>query len=584
VEKLYPDMITEQIIKREVMAETIRLQPQPNPHMELYASDLARQADDEHDARMKPRLEQFERETRARVKARRDGGEFKNNFTRKYGSLVDLQAMDEQLDTFKQTMGRAQQFADDRANDHVRWACSERLLQALDRYDPDDFISGLAFAEQTGRCVIGMELCGPGSSLLDRWWRSDPTERNNIALRSIAANQNDIKEEITILIDAAKTVPVEEPWPEVPEFIVNRAYAVAKAFGHINTLYEDLERQGKAPSAGLMNWYTALGRQVLRTAAPNSFDHALHHGLRLTFAASVHETAVIVRINEAARSGVVLNTKRTAGQVTHYLDKAWAEGLMQASNKSSDFYKVRAAGLLCLFEGLLMASKASKLSDSSSEERVQLLAAAMTTAGAGFELGASYIDQVVKRYGANSVTGRGAELVVGRLKLWGASLAGAGALVVVWLDIVDGRRHLREVQSGKASTGNSEILMTAYYTRVVSTITLAGAELGAAIAFAKPLFEHLAKSNKNPVLKYMGESLGRIAGRIGSQAARLLLSRLALGAFWVGLAVTLIIFLFDDDALEKWCKRSSYRTSGSTDTFNEKDELPALFNAFSEVS
>lgn len=30
-----------------------------------------------------------------------------------------------------------------------------------------------------------------------------------------------------------------------------------------------------------------------------------------------------------------------------------------------------------------------------------------------------YVDQVVTRYGANSVTGRGAAAALGRLKLWG---------------------------------------------------------------------------------------------------------------------------------------------------------------------
>ncbi|AFK72825.1 hypothetical protein YSA_11167 [Pseudomonas putida ND6] len=138
----------------------------------------------------------------------------------------------------------------------------------------------------------------------------------------------------------------------------------------------------------------------------------------------MHETAVDIRLSEAARSGQPINPKRSAGQVSRYLDQAWAEGLMQARN--SDFYKVRVSGLVCLLEGMLMAFKARELPDSDARVKTELLAAAMTTAAAGFEIGASYVDQVVARYGANRVTGKGAAATLGRLKLWGASLAGIG--------------------------------------------------------------------------------------------------------------------------------------------------------------
>jgi len=60
--------------------------------------------------------------------------------------------------------------AEDRAKDHTRWVVSERLLQALDRYDNADLFNGLAFAEQTGQCVIGEATARSFSSrrVLDR--------------------------------------------------------------------------------------------------------------------------------------------------------------------------------------------------------------------------------------------------------------------------------------------------------------------------------------------------------------------------------------------------------------------------------
>ncbi len=63
----------------------------------------------------------------------------------------------------------------------------------------------------------------------------------------------------------------------------------------------------------------------------------------------------------------------------------------------------------------------------------------------------------------------------------------------------------------------------------------------------------------------------------------MLLTKSILGAFWVGLILTAIIFLLEDDALEKWCKRSSYRLDKSSKPYDELEELAALHSAFSEV-
>ncbi|MNP14358.1 hypothetical protein D3C76_1066790 [compost metagenome] len=81
----------------------------------------------------------------------------------------------------------------------------------------------------------------------------------------------------------------------------------------------------------------------------------------------------------------------------------------------------------------------------------------------------------------------------------------------------------------------------------------------------------------------LATSMGTLAKKLGAQAARLLLARLVLGAFWVGIALTLIIYLFEDDALEKWCKRSCFRAEKNSRLYGEQEELSALHSAFSEV-
>lgn len=509
IEKLYPQMMAEQIVKREVMAEKVR--NQPHLHAEIYAfSERARQQADAHDERMKPHMAQFERDVRAKVQARQEAGEFSKKFDQKYGHLVDRPAMHDQLEAFEQAMQHAQQAAEDRAKDHARWVVSERLLQALDRYDNADLINGLAFAEQTGQCVIGMELSEWGTKVLDHWWRSDVADRGNLAIRGISYNQDDLREELAALLEAAQAEPPAESSFVLRETLARQAHIAANAFGRINLLYEELQKSNNTASIGLHAWYVALGRQVLRTGAPNSADRALHHGLRLTLFASVHETAVDIRLSDAARSGQPIDPQRSGGQIARYLDHAWAEGLMQADGQKSDFYKVRAAGLVCLLEGMLMAFKARELPDSDARIETELWAAAMTTAAAGFEIGASYVDQVVTRYGARSATGRGAAATLGRLKLWGAGLAGTGGLVLAWWDFADADKHIREAQNKELSSRNIR-LASAYRARGAATIALALAESGTAIAMAKPFFDHLSHSAKTKFARMLASSMGELA-------------------------------------------------------------------------
>lgn len=579
IEKLYPQMVAEQIVKREVMAEKVR--NQPHLHAEIYAfSERARQQADAHDERMKPHMAQFERDVRAKVQVRQDAGEFSKKFDQKYGHLVDRQAMHDQLEAFEQAMQHAQQAAEDRAKDHARWVVSERLLQALDRYDNADLINGLAFAEQTGQCVIGMELSEWGTKVLDHWWRSDVADRANLAIRGISYNQDDIREELAALRAAAKAGPPAESSFELRESLARQAHIAANAFGRINSLYEELQKSNNTASIGLHAWYVALGRQVLRTGAPNSADRALHHGLRLTLFASVHETAVDIRLSDAARSGQPIDPQRSGGQIARYLDQAWAENLMHANN--SDFYKVRVSGLVCLLEGMLMAFKARELPDSDVRVKTELLAAAMTTAAAGFEVGASYVDQVVTRYGARSATGRGAAATLGRLKLWGAGLAGTGGLVLAWWDFADANKHIREAKNKESSARNIR-LASAYRARGAATIALALAEGGTAIAMAKPFFDHLSQSAKTKFARMLASSMGELAKKLGTQVARVLLARLVVGAFWIGLVLTIVIYLLEEDALEKWCRRCCFRIGKTAKPYKEHEELKELHSAFSEV-
>ena len=575
VERLYPELAAEKIVKAEVSAEYIRVMYPPS-YESFALTDSAAEKADNHAASFKPGLDQFERDVRAKVQARQDAGEFKQNFDKKYGPLINREAMQRQLAQFEAKLRFAQYAAEARAGDHARWAASESLLQALDAYDSTDLENGLDYAEQTGRCTVGMEAGEAGAALLDSWFKAPDALRSNLAIRGIAFNQEEIIGQVASLREAAKQTPETESPFDIHETLSTHAYAAANAFTRANDLYEQRQLRSPTINIGVHAWFAILGKTVLRNTTPSSSDRLLYRGLGAIFMASVHETAVNTRLAQAARAGQVLNPARVAGQVSRYLNEGWADSLMQSG--TSDFFKVKACAAILLLEATLMLFKLRQLPDFEVREYAELSAAAFATASAGFEVGATFAELQVTRYGIQSVTGNGAAIAMGRWKLWGAGLGGIGFGVMGWLDFVDGVRYEK---NAKASGDVKELwLGQAYKTRGLITMSMALPAAGTAMAIAAPFFDDLlARRGQSLVLS----GLASISGNLATPAMRLLLARLVMGLFWVGMALTVVIWLLDDDAMEKWCKGSIYRIDKGRDAHKAEDELPGLFRALGEI-
>lgn len=576
VERLYPELTAEKIVKSEVSAEYVRVMYPPS-YESFALTDSAAEKADKHAASFKPGLDQFERDVRARVQARKDAGEFKQDFDKKYGPLINREAMQCQLAQFEAKLRFAQYAAEARAGDHARWAGSVSLLQALDAYDSTDLENGLDYAEQTGRCIVGMEAGEAGAALLDSWFKAPDALRSNLAIRGVAFNQEEIIGQVAALREAAKNTPETESPFDIPETLLRQAYAAANAFTRANDLHEQMQLKTPSANIGIHAWFAILGKTVLRNTAPSRTDRLLYRGLGAIFMASVHETAVNTRLAKAAQAGQALNPARVAGQVARYLNEGWADSLMQSG--TSDFYKVRASTAILLLEVTLMAFKLRQLPDFKTREYLELSAAAFATASAGFELGATFAELQVTRFGVQQVTGEGAAIVMGRWKVWGAGLGGIGFGVMALLDIVDGINNIRD---GKASDDTSQLwLGRAYAVRGLATMSMALAQSGSALAIAGPLLKELLarRGGQSAVLS----GLVKASSFLATPAMRLLLVRIVMGMFWVSAALTFAIWLLDDDAMEKWCKRSTYRQYLDVDPHTSGKELPELFAALREI-
>ncbi|MGO4582251.1 hypothetical protein AB4Z48_40365 [Cupriavidus sp. 2TAF22] len=232
-------------------------------------------------------------------------------------------------------------------------------------------------------------------------------------------------------------------------------------------------------------------------------------------------------------------------------------------------------GWLLVFEAALFGHK--WLKGTKDEKEKAELAAALTTFAAGLEVLACGTEIVLRQYAAASTTGVGATVFLGGLKIWGGALATAVGIYLArydWSDADEARRH-----------GNRG-LTAAYLTRFTVTLTMIASQASIAFAAAGPMLKLLAEravySRWSPLLS----ALARSAAFLGKETVALLMRRILLRGTWIVLAVSAFIAIFDDDALQKWCKHTMYRGpkfNGEKPYEDTQEELAALYGGLQEV-
>ncbi|MBH3313067.1 hypothetical protein I5P84_26895, partial [Pseudomonas mosselii] len=205
-----------------------------------------------------------------------------------------------------------------------------------------------------------------------------------------------------------------------------------------------------------------------------------------------------------------------------------------------------------------------------------VVAAGLASAAAGFELLAVGTEQTLLGVGRTSAIARGADISLGRYRLWGAGLATVGGVVSIAWDISDAE---------EAKIRSKSMLVAAYRTRVVSTIALLLGQGGIAFSQASALFQWLSISTTSTKISNLLSTLSRLSAKLAAnRAAMIFLSRLS----WIGgaivLGTTITLLIIDDDALEKWCSKCCFRLKPSSKGYmKDTEELEALFSAMSEV-
>ncbi|MBH3312729.1 hypothetical protein I5P84_25150, partial [Pseudomonas mosselii] len=205
-----------------------------------------------------------------------------------------------------------------------------------------------------------------------------------------------------------------------------------------------------------------------------------------------------------------------------------------------------------------------------------VVAAGLASAAAGFELLAVGTEQTLLGVERNSAIARGADISLGRYRLWGAGLAAVGGVVSIAWDVSDAE---------EAKNRSKSMLAAAYRTRAASTFALLLGQGGIAFSQASALFQWLSVSSSQTWKSSLYATLSTLSARLAAnRAAMMFLSRLS----WIGgaivLGTTIALLIVDDDALEKWCSKCCFRLKPSNKGYmKDTEELEALFSAMSEV-
>ncbi|MGE8454813.1 MAG: hypothetical protein ACN6OP_30230, partial [Pseudomonadales bacterium] len=523
-----------------------------------------------------------------------DSGEYRRRFETKYlapaqpGQAIRVADMKVALEKFDAVSDAAESLGQARARDHESWLTSEQLLTALDVYDDEDLPSGWRFAGQTGLCVLGADGCKSTADLIDEWWTGNPTERANLAMRGFALNQREIQAELQRTLDKAQgqTASQTQAPMRTPVLSNNQIYEqvqsgfaavqhLADLFDKANGVFEELSAAGETNMAGgALAWYSSLGRQSLRYGSTGK-EWFFHGVTRSWLAASISTRATNLRMDELALLGRSTDPKQLRAQIGRNARFAFATELVDA--RRSDFYKLRASSWLLFFEAALIALKVHDLPDN--ERGVgELIAHGLLAGAAGTEILAAGTELVLGHYSQTSATGQGATMFLGQLKLIGGTLAAVGGVVLMRYDWED---------AGTAIDERKSILATAYSVRFGAAFAMFVSQSSIAFAAAGSMLKILAeRGGKSYAVTSIILAAAKFSSFLGGQAIQAFMRGLLLRSTLIGIGATVAIAIFDDDALEKWCKRSTYRGHDyqkNTPHKEMENELAQLYSALLEV-
>lgn len=467
-----------------------------------------------------------------------------------------------------------EKLAASRAPDALAWIDSTALQDALALYNGqgrDDTVQGIKFAAQINGILEGFG--GGGERCVNRLmaWAQDYRDNpKNLLWRGYLMNQRAAQSSFDAAMKAA-AVPGKTA-DQLAEVFKTQLDKFAKFNDVMDGPYSNLIRVSQAiPLFGMSAALNAIFHAVLKAGVGTiGFENTLARALMNSVAFGTGSAGAFQLYVEQQAALRNLTRTQLLNQKGYGLSQARAkfrqttQGAVNrviAQGGQGEFFKMRLTGGLVMLESVLFMFKAKELGNASGEEAAraawEFAAASATTAAAALEIG-GVVQEWLFRQSSSPAAKAMAEIRLGGFKLAGGALGMLAGLAAAYLDFQ---------AAGKASQEEKTALIWLFRARSGTNFLAAGTSGALGFSYAGPLLEHWAKR--------MGGNIVLEGLAVGAEWLFIRQAALFAGTwimFFAVTAITFVIAFLDDDAVQKWVKRSSFRklpgadpkTSGAT--------------------
>lgn len=494
----------------------------------------------------------------------------KEEFKKFYWDRLSQEKLDKFEKTFNEFSQKAEELAEKRTDDYIKWLKSIKLIAALDLYDQTQTIDGIMFQLQMSVCLCGVNSSEKVRQIMDKWWLEPQITKANLCMRTYLFNNKNLIDKINEYLDIQQKIAINESSDDnrqIPD--------VDKAISLLNTLTDHVNQTGPViesmaargfPIALLSVTFADLVRSFLRVTT-QKFNQTIQNRLGNLIFAGIRTKAL-----EMYESGYSINghtfkatPKRGAPQLTR---------VARNNFTNTDLVNTKIAMMVFAFTGYEAAKKLIN-GQNNPREVAELTASLMASTAAGVQILTSAIQSCIEN-NPNSRTAAVTYTAFGRYFLWSASLSLIAGGMSGVLDFTDGNDALDK---------NESILAIAYYARATATLVLSISQFVVTLGLLVPWLENIITTSIERTiwvsLAEVGLTIGRLA--IGVQAAAWLAS-IIFYALAIVVIVSVCLIILDDNAMQKWFDRCCFSNKLERKKFaNLGEELTDWHQALQET-
>lgn len=495
----------------------------------------------------------------------------KEEFKKFYWDRLSQEKLDKFEKTFNEFSQKAEELAEKRTDDYIKWLKSIKLIAALDLYDQTQTIDGIMFQLQMSVCLCGVNSSEKVRQIMDKWWLEPQITKANLCMRTYLFNNKNLIDKINEYLDIQQKIAINESSDDnrqIPD--VDKAISLLNTLtDHVNQtdpVIESMAARG-FPIALLSVTFADLVRSFLRVTTQR-FNQTIQNRLGNLILASIRTRAL-----EMYESGYSINghtfrvtPRRGAPQITR---------VARNNFTNADLVNTKIAMMIFAFSGYESAKKLINGQWNNPREFAELTASLMGSTAAGVQIFTSAVQCCIEN-NPNSRTATVTYNAFGRFFLWSASLSLIAGGISGVLDFTD---------ANKANKEKNKVIAFAYFARGLATILLSISQFVVVLGTLVPWLENIVTTSIERTiwvsLAEVGLTIGRFA--IRAQVASLF-ARINYISSFIIVVSSLYLIIVDDNAMQKWFDRCCFSNKPDRKKFADLgEELTEWHQALQET-